>query len=333
MSIKREEFDILVPSGKGGKGGKSGPSPKGILPWPPSENSGGAGDADSDDVPKGGDGKGAVKVVDIPKEGPGVKNGHGIGGVISKAEGARICEALGETPEELSRDEIDRIAKQAVTKMPSGEKGPYGDSAGMLKRRMAEIYKPQVDWKQALRTFVGRALSPKHEDRISDRRHPGLYTTQEKKKENAITKFVAAVDTSGSMGDDELGIILSEIKAIVEEKKVQTTTIVYFDVVVDLVRRLVGKGAVKAYKGEAVGGGGTNFRPPLEKMNEIYNKEGFGVAVFLTDGFADLKLPKPRFAEKFIWVILDNASFEAPWGLKTIHITKEHLKVIRNNNK
>jgi len=354
--IGRNDFDLLVP-GKGQKGqsqGQGGGSlPKNVLPWPPQsqddESGGGEGGEGEGEEKEGGksQGSGASGKQQKPQKGEGnysagkaedVKQGEnsagalGVAGAITPELGRKIQEALGVSPNKLSRDAVEKIAQQAAAQLPEGKKGQHGSEAGLLKRRIAELYAPQVDWKQAMKTFVGRALSPDKVVRLRDRRHPGLFTSQGQKKHDALEKVVCAVDTSGSMGDSELAIILTEIKAIVEQKNVKEIDIIYFDTKIAPLIRLKGKGAVKKYDGKgAIGGGGTEFKPPLEEMNRLYKTESFGAAVFLTDGDADLDLPKPQYADKFIWVIIDNPTFKAPWGLKVIHITKQHLKDISDS--
>lgn len=367
--ISRHEFDLLMPPQGNGGGNGGGKPEKDVIAWPPPSGSGnGNSDGESqEDIdkriaeqPSGsreGDGDGAEKGKEgelkpgagAGEEGKGTGKGKndksysvdkientnlGVGGVITEEEGKTMQEALGVTPTKLSREQVEKITKQAANEIPETAGKQAGNQAGLLKRRIAELYTPQVDWKAALKTFVGRALSPHSTERITDRRHPGLFTTQERRKENALNKVVCAVDTSGSMGDEELAIILTEIKAIVEQKKVKHTILVYFDTIINGVVRLSGPGAVKRYtvkkEDDVIGGGGTNFLPPLQEMTDIAKKEQFGCAIFLTDGYADLKLPKPKFAQKFIWVIIDNPTFQAPWGLKTIHITKKQLKDIQD---
>jgi predicted metal-dependent peptidase len=119
--------------------------------------------------------------------------------------------------------------------------------------------------------------------------------------------------------------MINEVKGIAMQNRINDFEIVYFDHGIQKVEKLSVKEVV-SYKPTAVGGGGTSFKEPLEYMNQINKKGDLDLAVFITDGYADLNLPVPNFKNKFIWVIIDHASFEAPFGSKIVHITVKEGK-------
>ena len=136
---------------------------------------------------------------------------------------------------------------------------------------------------------------------------------------NNFNTCVIAVDTSGSMGAKELMTILNEIKGIAQTSRINNFDIVYFDDGIRGIEHLTA-GQAKQYAASPPGGGGTTFKEPLEYMEKIRKTGKLDLAIFMTDGYADLNLPVPRYKDKFIWVILDNPSFKAPWGSKLVHI-------------
>jgi len=187
------------------------------------------------------------------------------------------------------------------------------------------LTEPIVDWKSALRRFIGKAMSST-EQYLGSRRHlyKNDYFYAEKRKYEALENAVVAVDTSGSMTPEAIEIILSEVRGIIKAKKVAKTQVVYFDHGIQDIDH-VGAKSIFDYS-KAKGGGGTSFIEPLQYMEEQYKKNKMNIAVFMTDGYADLNLPIPKWQNIFVWVILDNPEFKAPFGKLVVHISRSQMK-------
>jgi predicted metal-dependent peptidase len=226
-----------------------------------------------------------------------------------------------EVPTDADANKIKDIAKQKIQDASK----QIGKGKGNWIRAIAAHLLPKIDWKKALKDFIGKALSGS-EDVLPSRRHVGRgeYITGERPKYDAIQNAVMAVDTSGSMGEEEISIILAEIAGIIAAKKVKKTRIVYFD---DGLQGVDDVGNPPKFDlNKASGGGGTSFMEPLRFMNEEFKKGKMDLAVFCTDGFADLNLPRPKYVDKFVWVILDNPAFQAPWGKMVVFISTKDVK-------
>jgi predicted metal-dependent peptidase len=202
-----------------------------------------------------------------------------------------------------------------------------GSRTRLLPDAIAKIVKPLVDWKAALKKYIGRILGDQREAVMPNRRFvsSGDFVYGSRRMKNKLKTCVVAVDVSGSIGFKELVVMINEVKGIAMQNRINDFEIVYFDHGIQHVEKLSGKEVV-SYKPTAVGGGGTSFKEPLEYMNQINKKGDLDLAVFITDGYADLNLPVPNFKNKFIWVIIDHASFEAPFGSKIVHITVKEGK-------
>ena len=57
-----------------------------------------------------------------------------------------------------------------------------------------------------------------------------------------------------------------------------------------------------------------------------YKKGKMQLGVFMTDGYANLNLPIPKFKKEFVWVILDNPLFVPPFGNLVVHISPKQMK-------
>jgi hypothetical protein len=253
--------------------------------------------------------------------------GRGIGGVLSPEESKRMQSDLG-VPYEAPFDE-SAIKNKLNELYPLLDKSSgsrnAGSGAGNQKRLLpdaiSKILRPVVNWKALLKKFIARTLGKKEEDILPNRRYVagGDYVQGTKELNNNFNTCVIAVDTSGSMGAKELLTILNEIKGLAQTNRINNFDIVYFDDGIRDVEHLT-TAKIKSYNPSPPGGGGTTFKEPLEYMEKIRKTGKLDLAIFMTDGYADLNLPVPRYKDKFIWVILDNPSFKAPWGSKLVHI-------------
>lgn len=335
ISKGQKSDDKQSGEGSGGDGDEKDGEGKGKGKGKPGEgeSGSGAGDSGEEGDGKGKDGKGkgqGAKPGDGKTDGKGTPvdvSGRGVGGIVSPEESRRMQEDLG-VPYEAPFNESE--VKEKLREMyPMLDKNPgaknFGGGAGGVKRILpkvvAGILNPVVDWKGLLKKFIARALGRRDEDILPNRRHAagGDYFQGTRELNNNFSTCVIAVDTSGSMGTRELLSIVTEIKGLAKTNRINNFDVVFFDTVIHDVQHLTSE-KVKAWDPHMPGQGGTDFRAPLEYMEKIRKTGKLDLAIFMTDGYADLNLPVPRYKDKFIWCILDNPTFKAPWGSKLVHI-------------
>jgi len=249
----------------------------------------------------------------------------GTGSIISKELGEEIAKKSGYDVEggeagatdidpgqkwsELSRKMFDDLKEKQKQKGSGSGKG-----SGLLKR-LGEIHKGDVNWKNVFRRAVKKALSQESEYRVPHKKHlgkpyilRGLY-----KKRDAIQHIVVAVDVSGSMMEKTVQKIMNEVNTLIFTKKVKKITVLPFDGEVDEknVQTITksGKAVIKMYRSSS---GGTNFQAPLDWVHEHF-KDSVSLMVFFTDTGADMP-KKPVYANKFIWMTYGNDSFKQPFG-------------------
>lgn len=343
MNLSSEDFNIIQPQGKGGGGypAPPGPQPENIEPW-----------GDEDDDSEEGEGKGRGrgegkggepgklgepgKDYTVSTEGFGKSIASTPGGLITQEESKQLQKDMG-VPEKLptmSKEQIRDKIKKSLN--DPGNFGPenknrsqgYSGGIGDYRAALADVARGRVDWKRLLKKFIG--AKPTGERQVLGNRrhlHSGSYLYGGKENPDGDIKYlVAACDVSGSMSDDDIAIILTEIKSLVKIRGIDNTTIVYFHSQIEKIVELKSKDAVKKYSFPSVKRGGTDFLPPLQVMDSYYKKGQLELGVFMTDGFADIGLPKPKYVSDFIWVILNNPTYTPPWGNKVVHIKSTDLQ-------
>jgi len=320
MKLKREDFNVLTPPVKGGEPNPDPPKIRGVEPIIPPE-----GGERGTPPPPDGDGDGANEPVKINAEAKTIVPINNPGGMLTSEESAKLQEQLGVPVELPGEGDDEKYAQEARRHMDKLSNEAQGSGKGMLRRAIARLTEPQVDWKSVLKRFIGKAMSSS-EQYLGSRRHlyKDDYFYGEKNKYEALENAVVAVDTSGSMSVEAIELILSEVKGIITAKKIKNTTIIYFDDGIQDTDTI--KGTKKVFDlRKAKGGGGTSFKEPLQLMEEYYKKGKMQLAVFMTDGYADLKLPTPKYKDIFVWVILDNPTFKPPFGKLMVNISQKQM--------
>lgn len=184
-----------------------------------------------------------------------------------------------------------------------------GNLPGSLKRMVEEITEQKVDWKSALRAFMKERAKDDYSWSRPNRRFlsaglylPGMYS-------EAMGEVVVVIDTSGSIDQATLNAFGAEIKSIVDNTKPLMTRVIYCDAEVNHVDEFT---AEQELHFKMHGGGGTDFRPPFNYVEQ----HGFKPAclVYLTDGYGPFPDEPPY---PTMWVC--TTDIVAPFG-RTIPI-------------
>ena len=180
---------------------------------------------------------------------------------------------------------------------------------GSLPGNMVELIKKaaegKIDYRGALRTFRSSILSQKRRlTRMRPSRRFGF--DQMGSHYDFTTRLLIAIDTSGSVGSEELGryfrIIttffkygIQEIDVLMFDHEVQGEPITFSE--------------AKKNKQEFIvkGRGGTNFQAPIDYVKENPNYDGL---IIITDGYAPTPDVPPFLRAKILWVIDNEKSYK-----------------------
>lgn len=187
--------------------------------------------------------------------------------------------------EELSKEEqqelevaIDRALRQGALLA--------GKGAGGLDRQFADLLEPKINWKEVLREFV-QQICKAHD--YSTWRRPnrrmidqGIYMPSATGE--SVGRIVIAIDTSGSIGGDQLTDFLTEVIGIAKSVTPELVDLLYWDTRV-AGHEKYGPGDYDqiATSTKPKGGGGTdcNCVPDYLRANKIKPE----CVIVLTDGY------------------------------------------------
>jgi predicted metal-dependent peptidase len=182
-----------------------------------------------------------------------------------------------------------------------------------LARALHENRQSKQDWRALLREFVAATSPCDYRWTPPNRRYvaSGLYLPSVERA--GVGTIVVAVDTSGSIGEEELEQFAGEITAISDEARPETIHIVYCDAAVQSVQQF---GPSEPIELEPRGGGGTDFRPVFEWVEA--NQIAPACLIYLTDLCCRSYPQLPEYP--VLWVT--DSRRTAPFG-ETIRIKPE----------
>ena len=182
--------------------------------------------------------------------------------------------------------------------------------AGFTSQVAALNAPPKLSWESILKQYVGTISAGKRKTRSRlNRRQPQRYDLSGAVDEKTL-KIVVAIDTSGSVDDEQVAEILNEILSIIAHRKYDLT-VIECDSIVQRVYKVKGKADVKS---SVMGRGGTAFTPVIDYIN---NDRTFrdALLVYFTDGYGESSIPRPH-TYRNLWVLTQGRylSLKEPYG-------------------
>jgi len=132
---------------------------------------------------------------------------------------------------EAEKKELEREIDQAIRQGVMAHQKIAGTGAGDLDLDLLELLEPKVDWREMLREFVKSTCHAKDTSswRRVNRRFLSTGTYMPSLIGEKVGHLVVAVDTSGSVGQEELSVFLTEVRGIAEEVKPSQVDLIYWD--------------------------------------------------------------------------------------------------------
>lgn len=218
--------------------------------------------------------------------------------------------------QEMSEQEQKDLAKEIDNALRQGAllAGKVGTGAN---RDLGDLLDPKQDWRELLRDFVTTTCAGKDYStwRRPNRRYVGMDILMPSAISESLGEIVIGIDTSGSIGDEDLNAFLSEIKGICDTVKPSKVRLLYWDTAVrkqEVYLQDELDGLVHATK--PAGGGGTDTTCVPQYLNEHGIKPE--CVVMLTDGYVG---GWGQWSVPVLWCILNNKRATADVG-KTVHI-------------
>jgi len=219
--------------------------------------------------------------------------------------------------EDVKDDQLAKeFAKDIVRKAKDLSGKGYGNLPGALREMIDELLKtkkPIIPWGKVLRMFCASALESVLDYTV--KRVSRRFGTRPGTRKGDVLKLAVAIDTSGSISDDELKLFWSEIRWIWRNGAI----IDIFECDTKISERSPFKFTGK-WDGEVHGRGGTSLEPVLKEVVGKYDALIY---------FTDFEAPtiETRYRIPILWVLtneMDEDDYPYKWG-RVIKIDTDKL--------
>lgn len=223
-----------------------------------------------------------------------------------------VLDAVGEDNKPASQAELSRqrhgwaiAAEQAIRSAKACGCEPCG-----MELPLQDARESRQDWRAILWDFICACDPSDYRWSPPNRRFvsSGLYLPSVER--SGVGEIVIVVDTSGSIGQQELEQFAGEINAIASEAQPQAMHVIYCDAEVQSVQEFSASEPITLLP---KGGGGTDFVPPFQWVEE--NGLEPKCLIYLTDLCCDSFPERPEYP--VLWVT-DSRKL-APFG-ETLHV-------------
>ncbi|MYV47333.1 VWA-like domain-containing protein [Streptomyces sp. SID2888] len=220
-------------------------------------------------------------------------------------------------PARLGPVEAEALRRTTAEAMRAHQRA-RGTLPGGWQRWAAQVLEPTVDWRQVLTGAVREAAAwaggaVDYTYRRPSRRTPALRGIVLPSLRRPLPRVAVVVDTSGSMGEEELDAALGEITGVLSEVGVRgnRVTVLACDADVQTVSRVTSVDEVTL-----AGGGGTDMRVGIDAA--LARPDRPGIVVVLTDGLTPW--PAEPASCRLIAALIGEGAEPPPSWVETVRV-------------
>ena len=207
------------------------------------------------------------------------------------------------SPEEIE-EEIKEILVKAVIQSKRSNDEP-GTIPGDIERALDELLNPKLPWHIILANYMTALAPDDYSMRRPNRRYlPDFYMPS--LWGESIGEIAVAIDTSGSISQDQLNAFFTEVHFILERMQPDKITVIDFDTEINSVNEVKDPDDIKNLRFS--GCGGTRIH---EVMQWAADNQPLCMIVF-TDGYFHQPEIDPK--TPIVWAIHGECKFKPKWG-------------------
>jgi predicted metal-dependent peptidase len=224
--------------------------------------------------------------------------------------------------------EVTEMDAEQIKKM-EGDIDKALRQGGMLAGRMGatvprvigDMLEPKVDWREVLREFVQSAMRGK--DEYTWRKMSKPYMANDmyipSMHSETMGELVVAIDTSGSIDNEQISEFASELASICEVCSPEKVRVLWWDTKVHGEQVFVGNYQDIGKMLKPLGGGGTHVGCVSDYM--IKNSVNAEVLVIFTDGYVENEI-KWEVSAPTMWFVTQNGRFDPPAGGRMVKVVE-----------
>jgi predicted metal-dependent peptidase len=192
-----------------------------------------------------------------------------------------------------------------------------GRMGGKIPRAISELLEPKIDWREALREFVSSTTKGNDEFtwRRMNKRHMANDIYLPSVENESIGEIVVAIDTSGSIGSEQITEFATELVSICDLCQPEVVRVLWWDTEVHGEQVFKDNYSDIAKLLKPLGGGGTHVSCVSDYV--VKNKIKAECVLVFTDGYVENNIDW-KITDPTLWMITQHKSFEPPVGKKVM---------------
>ena len=239
-----------------------------------------------------------------------IKEEEGAGSGGDKTKDGKDKPSLTKEEAQKIRDEIKQAMIQSAAAAGAG-KTPAG-----IQRMIKDLTEPKMDWRTLIRQEIQSIIRNDYSFTRPNRKSMHSGAVLPGMKEATTIDVAIAIDMSGSIGDEDAKVFLSEVKGIMDQYEDFKIDLWCFDTEIYNHQAITHDNSDDLMGYEPQGGGGTDFEVNFTFMEEagIQPKK----FIMFTDGYPCGSWGPEDFCDT-IFIVKGNKEAEAPFGTTVIY--------------
>lgn len=197
-----------------------------------------------------------------------------------------------------------------------------GRLGGKVPRAITESLEPKVDWREVLRDFVASHATGK--DEMTWRKYNRRLIANDMYLPSVINETIGevifAVDTSGSIDQEQLNEAASELASVCELCEPELVRVLWWDTSVKSEQKITpDRYGQLRHLLKPAGGGGTHVSSVAQYIKE--NRINAEAVIVVTDGYVEGDIDW-CISTPTLWLVTRNRSFTQPAGTRMVRMEK-----------